>query len=37
MSELLISNDLITQCNEISAKSHEEDFEKLAILLDRKN
>ena len=37
MSELLISNDLITQCNEISAKSHEEDFEKLAILLDRKS
>ena len=37
MSELLISNDLITQCNEISAQSHEEDFEKLAILLDRKS
>ena len=37
MSEFLISNDLITQCNEISAKSHEEDFEKLAILLDRKS
>ena len=37
MSELIISNDLITQCNEISAKSHEEDFEKLAILLDRKS
>ena len=37
MSEFLISNDLITQCNEISAQSHEEDFEKLAILLDRKS